>query len=120
MSAVRVIGFSRAEARPIDAYASIAAASVALGDGAGAVHVHCIHIDAGGSIGEHTAGFDQLLLVVEGSGWVSGADGRRVPLRSGQGALIRSGETHAKGSETGMIAIMVQADRLEPPGAAPE
>ncbi len=53
-----------------------------------------------------------MFLVVEGCGWVAGADGHRLTLAAGQGAHITWGEVHAKGSETGMTATMVQMDDL--------
>jgi len=65
----------------------VRAASVPLGDGSGAVHVHAVRIAPGGSIGRHEAGFDQLFLVVEGSGWAEGGDGVRVDLPAGKGAF---------------------------------
>ena len=67
-----------------------------------------------GRIGEHQAGFGQLLLVIDGEGWAAGGNGERVKLSCGQGAYFESGELHSKGSESGMTAIIVQAAKLEP------
>lgn len=114
-----VIDFSPARARPIELFGSARAASVPLGDGAGEVHVYAVRIAPGGSIGRHVAGFDQLFLVVEGSGWAEGGDGVRVDLPSGRGAFFRKGEMHSKGSAGGLTAIMIQADRVEPAGGPP-
>ena len=111
---MRVFEFRRDCAQPITLFDSRGALSVALASGHGEAHVHCVFIDAGGSIGEHEAGFGQLFLVVEGSGWAAGADGVRVALRAGQGAHFECGERHAKGSEQGMTAIMVQVAELQP------
>jgi hypothetical protein len=86
---------------------------VHLADGQGAAHVYCVRFEAGGAIGAHVAGFDQLFLVAEGAGWASGADGVRVPIAAGQGALFRRGELHAKGSDTGMTVIMIQVDSID-------
>jgi hypothetical protein len=76
--------------------------------------VHWVHIQAGGCIGAHQAGFGQLFLVVAGSGWVAGADGVRVAVNTGQGAYFERGENHSKGSESGLAAIMVQVADLTP------
>jgi quercetin dioxygenase-like cupin family protein len=111
---MRIVDFSPAQNQPITLYDSVRAYSVALGDGQGEGHVYCVRFDAGGSIGEHVAGFGQLFLVVEGAGWAAGEDGVRVPLRAGQGAYFHRGERHAKGSDTGMTAIMVQVSDLAP------
>jgi quercetin dioxygenase-like cupin family protein len=77
-------------------------------------HIYCVYVEPGGSIGAHPAGFAQLFLVVNGSGWATGPDGERIALTAGQGVYVSPGEVHAKGSESGMTAIMVQADHLQP------
>jgi len=115
---MRLVEFTPELAEPISLFESVAASSVAIGHGSGELHVYAVHFGAHARIGVHPTGSCQLLLVVEGSGWAAGADGRRVNLRAGQGVWFESGETHSKGSETGMIAIMVQATRLDPGDAA--
>ena len=47
---------------------------------------------------------------------VAGADGTRCPMRAGQGAVIARGEVHAKGSEAGCSAVMIQLGELAPAG----
>jgi hypothetical protein len=37
-----------------------------------------------------------------------------VPLEAGQGVFFELGEVHSKGSDAGMIAIMVEASDLQP------
>jgi quercetin dioxygenase-like cupin family protein len=99
-------------------YQSVAAAGAEFAAGAGEAHLHCVRFEPGGAIGPHEAGFGQLFLVVEGRGWVSDADGRRVEVSAGQGALLARGELHAKGSDTGMTALMVQVRELAPRAGA--
>jgi quercetin dioxygenase-like cupin family protein len=111
---MKLIEFSPEYAQPIELFESVAASSVALGDGKGEAHVYCLHFGPGGQIGEHRTEFGQLLLVVQGEGWASGRGGQRIPLNAGQGVYFDRGELHAKGSETGMVAIMVQVAQLEP------
>lgn len=115
---MRVIDFDRKHAEPIGLYESVAASSVPLGDGKGEAHVYCVYFEPGGEIGPHPTGYAQLFLVVQGEGWACGEDSERVTLSAGQGAYFQRGELHAKGSETGMTAIMVQVDELA--SAAPE
>lgn len=115
---MRVVEFTPDRVEAISLFESVAASSVAVGHGSGDVHVHAVHLEANAEIGVHPAGFCQLFLVVEGSGWAAGEDGRRVSLRAGHGVFFESGERHSKGSETGMIAIMVQATRMDPTAAA--
>lgn len=109
---IRIIQFSADAAEPIESYSSVSSAAAALAHGEGASHVYAVHVQAGGEIGPHPAGFDQLFLVVQGSGWIAGANGVRHSLAALQGAFVPKGETHAKGSQAGMVAIMVQASNF--------
>lgn len=111
---VKIIDFSEERAEPIEQFQSACASSVRLGDGHGEAHVYCVRFEPGGEIGQHPTGFGQLFLVVAGTGWVSGHDGARVELAAGQGAYFPRGELHAKGSDMGMTAIMIQVRELEP------
>ena len=117
---VRIVEFAPAVAQSIESYSSVSASAVSLGHGAGESHVYAVHIAPGGEIGVHPAGFDQFFLVVQGSGWVAGSNGVRQSLAALQGAFIPKGEQHAKGSVSGMVAIMVQASSfLQEPGLPP-
>jgi len=115
-TAVRIVEFNAEVAEPISSFESVAASSVALGHGHGELHVYCVHFGVDAEIGVHPTGFCQLFLVVHGSGWVAGADGRRVALSAGQGAFFERGETHSKGSQSGMVAVMVQASHMKSGG----
>lgn len=110
---MRVLETNREAAEPIERFESHGAWSQQLGSGAGESHVYVVHFDAGGEIGPHEAGFDQLFVVVEGSGWGAAADGVRTPLVRGQAARYRRGEVHSKGSESGMKAIMIQIREMQ-------
>ena len=43
-----------------------------------------------------------------GSGWVSGSDGKRVAITSGQAPYWAPGEVHTTGSDTGLTAIALE------------
>lgn len=115
---MHLLDFTSAREAPISVYDSHGAYALPLGDGRGEGHVYCIRFEPGGVIGPHEAGFGQLFLVVAGSGWVSADDGVRRPLSVGKGAFIARGEVHAKGSDTGLTAIMVQLTDLAAAPAA--
>jgi quercetin dioxygenase-like cupin family protein len=115
---VRVVEFTPELAEPISLFESVASSSVAVGNGSGEMHVYAVHFKANAQIGMHPTGFCQLFLVVQGSGWAAGEDGQRINLSAGQGVFFERGEMHSKGSETGMVAIMVQATRIDPMAAA--
>jgi quercetin dioxygenase-like cupin family protein len=103
------------QAREIRAFASRDASAVDLAHGRSESHVYVVHVAAGGEIGPHRAGFDQLFLVVQGVGWAAGDDGVRHALAPLEGAFIAKGAIHSKGSDTGMVAVMVQADAFAGP-----
>jgi hypothetical protein len=111
---MRVVDFTSDRADPISLFESVASSAVAIGHGGGEVHVYAVHFDKDSSIGTHPTGFCQLFLVVQGAGWAAGAEGHRVNLRVGQGVFFERGEMHSKGSEAGMIALMVQATHIDP------
>jgi quercetin dioxygenase-like cupin family protein len=79
--------------------------------GGGAAHIYLIHLAPGGVIGAHEAGFDQLFVPLQGSGWAAGTDAVRHQIVVGQAAVFRRGEVHAKGSEIGLVALMVQVEQ---------
>src|SRR5512135_2577660 len=97
---------------PILDYESRAAASAAIGRGAGDGHIHWLRFEPGGVVGPHPAGFAQLLVPLEGSGWAAGPDAVRHPISRGRVAFIAPGEVHSKGSEDGMRALMIQLSTL--------
>src|SRR5262245_5826046 len=109
---MKILDFTRDRSRPIDVFAALAASNVRVGGGHGELHVYCLYFGPAGNIGPHPAGFAQLFLVVDGEGWVAGADGFHVPIGKGQGALFFPGEEHSKGSDTGMTVMMIQADTI--------
>jgi quercetin dioxygenase-like cupin family protein len=74
----------------------------------------CFHIGAGGFVPRHPATGPQLFVVVEGTGWVSGDDGRKVAIRAGQAAFWPAEESHESGSDKGMKAIVVECDSFDP------
>jgi quercetin dioxygenase-like cupin family protein len=70
-----------------------------------------MRLGPGGVVGYHRAASHQL-FAVEGEGWVRGAGPDRIPIQAGQAALWESGEEHEAGTDTGMVAIVVEGDAL--------
>jgi quercetin dioxygenase-like cupin family protein len=77
------------------------------------LQVVVIEVGPGGVVGRHPAGPHQLFAVVSGSGWVSGADGVREPVSSGDIVVWEPGEEHESGSDEGMRALVVEAEILD-------
>jgi len=111
---VRLLDFGAARAFAISGFGSRSAAASPLTLPDGDAHVVCLRIGAGGVLGRHPASVDQIFVVVEGEGWVRDPDGERVPVTAGKAVYWEAGEEHESGSDTGMTAIVVEAERLIP------
>ncbi|HEX6302787.1 MAG TPA: cupin domain-containing protein [Anaerolineales bacterium] len=81
--------------------------------------VSCIHIGTGGILGYHPAAEQQLFMVVDGEGWVSGENKRPVRIAAGQAAYWEKGEKHEAGSDSGMLVIVIEAEQLDPQAYMP-
>ena len=110
-SAVRVFSFGAEEGRHITQYGSDFTMS-RLAHTSG-IHVGCMRLEAGGTVGYHQARTHQILAVVEGAGWTRGEGPERTPLAAGSAVYWQPGEWHETGTETGLLAIVIEGDVLE-------
>ena len=118
MTVTELIRFDKSVATAVESYGARSTTSVHLGSGSGEAHAYVLYFEAGGEIGEHETGFGQLFVVVDGGGWVvSGSDRHDVGI--GDAVFLPRGVMHAKGSESGMTAVMIQMDDLEPSRQSP-
>ncbi|CAH1206955.1 hypothetical protein PAECIP111890_02893 [Paenibacillus sp. JJ-223] len=60
----------------------------------------------------HPAVSEQVFLVLEGEGWVEGADGQHEKIRAGEAAYWRNGENHQSGSDQGLTALLIEGENL--------
>lgn len=74
----------------------------------------CFRLGPGGVIGRHPASVEQLLVVVEGSGWVTGGEGERTRIAAGEAAFWDAGEEHETTSDDGLTAIVIEGPGLAP------
>jgi quercetin dioxygenase-like cupin family protein len=72
------------------------------------------YIGKGGFVPRHPTTEPQLFVVIQGTGWVSGEDGKKVPIKAGQAAYWEPGETHESGTDEGMQAIIAHSDSFDP------
>jgi quercetin dioxygenase-like cupin family protein len=86
------------------------AASIAFGRGE--AHVRSLRIEAGGEIGPHETGSGQLFVPIQGRGWVREGE-HEAALEVGEAAYLPRGVMHAKGSDVGLLALVVQVKDLE-------
>lgn len=76
------------------------------------LHVGCMRLGPGGVIGMHPASTPQLLAVVEGNGWIRGADGAKTPIAAGGAVFWTEGEMHETGTDSGLVAIVIETGAL--------
>ena len=69
---------------------------------------------AGGRIVRHPATVPQILAVLEGNGDVSDSDGVAQPIGPGEAVFWEAGEEHETTSATGLTALILEGDALEP------
>ena len=82
---------------------------------ADSLHISCLHLEASGLIGSHDAVSDQLLLVVQGSGVVTGEELQVVAIEPGCAVFWHQGEVHeTRAQENGLTAIVIEGQKLNP------
>ncbi len=79
----------------------------------GNVHIGAMHLQANGMIGYHEAVVSQLLLIVDGEGYVCGANKEQVKIEVGQAVFWEKGEFHETRTENGLMAIVMESENLE-------
>ncbi|MDY0944259.1 cupin domain-containing protein [Priestia megaterium] len=77
-------------------------------------NIGCMYIDPKGILGYHQAPVSQLFVVVQGEGWVTGEDQKQINIKAGEAAFWEKGEWHTSGSNSGMTAILIQSESLNP------
>ncbi|KMJ59912.1 cupin [Bacillus sp. LL01] len=98
---------------PIKQYDSQAAQFIKVLRGKQETSVGFIQVDAGGVVGYHQASVQQLFIVVQGDGWVTGTDRERISIKSGEGVMWEKGEWHESGSDSGMLALVVESETID-------
>jgi len=111
---MQIINLNRLPLQAIEHFDSRAVSVAPLLRGAERVSMVVFLIEPGGVIGEHPAATNQLFCVIEGRGWVRGEELQRTQIRAGQAAFWLRGEQHESGSESGMTALVVEGDALDP------
>jgi quercetin dioxygenase-like cupin family protein len=111
---MRFFRFDPAVARPITDWATRGVGVASLLHLDLDADVNCLQFAPDSILGRHPTGRRQLFAVIDGEGWVSGADGLSHPLRAGQAVFWDIGESHESGSAAGMTVIVIQANRLDP------
>ena len=78
------------------------------------VKISCMYLGADGRIGYHQATVPQLLLVIHGQGYVRNEEKEYIDVKSGDAVFFNKGEWHETNTITGMTAIVIEAEELNP------
>ncbi|WP_242308330.1 cupin [Bacillus cereus group sp. BfR-BA-01524] len=79
----------------------------------GNVHIGAMHLHENGIIGNHEAVVSQLLLIVNGEGYVCGTDKEKAKVEAGKAVFWERGEFHEISTEKGLMAILIESEELE-------
>ncbi|HDR8145622.1 cupin [Bacillus thuringiensis] len=79
----------------------------------GNVHIGAMRLQENGIIGYHEAVVSQLLLIVDGAGYVCGANKEKIKVEAGQAVFWEKGEPHETSTEQGLTAIIMEAENLK-------
>ncbi len=110
---MKIYRFDPQVGQPISAFGSSGVTFSRIVKPGEAVHIGGMNISTGG-VGYHQATTRQLFIVVQGAGWVRGAEAEHTPIGAGHAAYWQAGEWHESGSEDGMVAIVIEGDTIEP------
>ena len=116
---MNIFRFDLAAGKNIEAYGSSGFTLSKIARLPGESDIKCAYLPKG-IIGYHQAAQDQLFLVVQGEGWVRGESPEtRRPIQAGQAAFWEAGEWHESGTETGMVAILIEGENIDPAKTMP-
>lgn len=99
--------------RAVELDGSRALTYLGLGLLAGHAQVGVLRLRRNGRVGRHAAVVTQLFVAVAGEGWVAGGDARHQPIRAGQAVFFAEGEEHEAGTESGLVALVVEAEDFD-------
>lgn len=81
--------------------------------------IGCMHLEANGIVGFHQAVIPQLLIVVDGEGWVRSDNELKVNIKSNDVVFWGKGEGHETATATGLTAIVIESEELTPSNFMP-
>ena len=75
-------------------------------------HIGCMYLDEKGRIGYHQAVVPQLLLILNGEGWVRGEANEYIKVQSGEAVFWDKNEWHETKTHNGLTAIVIESEEL--------
>jgi hypothetical protein len=111
---MKVFRFDADASRLINQHGSVNLTMVRILRSEGAIQIAYMYLGPNGIVGYHQAVTAQLFLVVQGAGWVTGADRVKHPIQAHQAAFWEAGEWHEAGTDEGMVVIVIEGDGVNP------
>ena len=81
--------------------------------------IGCMYLEENGVIGFHQAVVPQLLLIMNGEGFVRGEKEEYIKVQSGDAVFWEKDEWHETKSEIGLSAIVIESEELTPAAFMP-
>jgi quercetin dioxygenase-like cupin family protein len=75
-------------------------------------HIGCMYLEENGVIGYHQAVIPQLLLILNGEGFVRGESDEFIKVHSGEAVFWEKDEWHETKTDTGLTAIVIESEEL--------
>lgn len=76
--------------------------------------IGCMYLEKNGIIGYHQATVPQLLLILNGEGYVRNGDDKYFKVLPGDAVFWEKDEWHETKSDTGLTAIVIESEELNP------
>ncbi|OEH94156.1 cupin domain-containing protein [Bacillus solimangrovi] len=77
-------------------------------------HIGCMYLEENGVVGYHQAPVPQLLLIMNGEGYVRGEEEKYFKVQSGDAVFWKKGEWHETKTGQGLTAIVIESEQLDP------
>ncbi|MEK4670067.1 cupin [Niallia sp. FSL R7-0271] len=77
-------------------------------------NIGCMHLERNGIVGYHQAVVPQLLLILNGEGYVRNETSEYYKVVSGDAVFWEKDEWHETKSREGLTAIVIESKKLEP------
>lgn len=79
-----------------------------------ASNIGCMHLEANGIVGYHQAVVPQLLLVINGEGYVRNDEMQNIKVQPGDAVFWEKDEWHETKTDKGLTAIVIESSELNP------
>ncbi len=110
---MKIYRFDIGAGQPIGAFDSVNFVMSKVAHLTSEARVSCAYLGPDGEIGYHRTVVDQLILIVQGEGWVRGETEERISVTVGQAVYWSQGEWHATTTATGLTAIVIESELLD-------